>query len=200
MSWYYNYYIGREKDGKYYPWGVYDAEGKIHPVMTISHSYASDLHRYFHRIPDEMISEPLRKEFESRCWNGDISVNVRYLPIEDLPKGDYIRTGYFLISDVEDYERSKQEDTCFDGFYDRKSPQIYAAMMQKELTFGKNTPVKDIEGEEYTEKNASDYMYYAYPDYTSIEYEAFLLRKAAEMLQNDMDSDTDRYVILMTEG
>ena len=199
MSYYYNYYIGYKKDGKVYPWGPYDAEGKIQPMVSRSRSFASDLHEDFYTVKDEMISDELRKDFEYTDYNGKKYFDVKYLPEKELPAGSYIKTGYFLISDVKAYE----EGEYFDGFYDRLSPEVYAAKLQHEMMFGKNQPEKDDEGNEYTEPNASDYMFYAYPDYNSKEYETFILRELIEALRDyhhiGTDSDIE-YVVLETEG
>ena len=59
-----------------------------------------------------------------------------------------------------------------------------------------------IEGEEYYPHGARGYMYFAYPDYNSPEYEASVLRLAAEMLgeyNSDLPKDA-RLVILLSEG
>ena len=202
MSYYYNYYLGYEHDGKLYPWGVYDAGGKLHSVITVPGSFASDLHEDFDPVSEEMVSDELRKEFEYTDWNGKKTVPVKYLKQADLPAGSFIKTGYFLISDVKSYEAMKKEGELayFDGFCDTLSPEVYAAMMQKELTFGKNPVQKDEEGNEYKEHDASDYMYYAYPDYTSKEYESWLLRETISMFEFSKIPEGAKYVILETEG
>ena len=70
------------------------------------------------------------------------------------------------------------------------------------LIDGKNMPKKDIEGNEYTEPNASDYMYYVVPQYNSEEYEAWLISEfASAMYDYNFFKDTNnRMVILETEG
>lgn len=196
MSYYYDYYIGYKKDGKLYPWGIYDAEGKIHPVLSRSRSFASDLHETFINVSPAMVSDKLRSDFGSTDWNGEKVVDVRYLPVDDLPRGSYIKTGYFLIKDVNAYE---QDYDWFEGFGRPLSPQIYAVLLDKELKFGKNQPQKDDEGFEYTEPNASDYMFYCYPDYDCKEYEVFLLRETLEAMWSHKLKDVD-WVILETEG
>lgn len=198
MSYYYNYFAGYKLDGKVYPWGPYNARGELFPIVSRSASFASDLHDSFSPIKEEEISDELRKRFECEDWHGNKSVQVKVLPAKELPSGTFIKSGYFLISDVEAYE--KDEDGYFDGFYDMLSPQIYAAKMQKELQFGKNQPKKDIEGNEYTEPNASDYMFYAFPNYDSREYEAFLIRNVIEMLNPYNMPEGVEYVVLETEG
>lgn len=198
MSYYYNYYIGYRKDGKYYPWGPYDANGKLSPAVWKSRSFASDLHDRFFLIEEKEISNELRTEFEYEDWTGEKSVEVRCLAAKDLPDGSFIKTGYFLIEDVVQYE--KYHDS-FDLFYKSLPPQVYVAKMDHELKFGPNKPKKDELGEEYTEPNASDYMYYAYPDYDSEEYEAYILRHYVNNLEDySLLKDGVEWVILETEG
>ena len=198
MSYYYRYYIGYKKDGKIYPWGPYNANGKLEPMINRSRSFASDLHEKFHTIYDKEISEELRKEFEYEDWNKTKRIDVKYLPEKDLPTGSYIKTGYFLIKDVESYENDEYGN--FEGFYNVISPEVYAAKFQHEMMFGKNQPKKDDEGYEYTEPNASDYMYYAYPNYETKEYESFILRQLIEALRDyRLDNDIE-YVVLETES
>ena len=198
MSYYFQYYIGYEENQKIYPYGPYNCQGKLKPVVEKSRSFASDLHDEFVPISINHISDELRKEFEYEDWQGNKQINVKYLRFDDLPNGDYIVKGYFPIDDVQAWEQCGDDDL----FYHRITPQIYAAMMQKELAFGKNQPEKDEEGFEYTKPNASDYMYYAVPNYCSEEYEAFQIREAVNML-HDYDffaDDSKKIVILETEG
>lgn len=198
MSYYYNYYIGYKKDGKIYPWGPYNANGKLEPMVSRSRSFASDLHKEFYPVSDEEVSEELRKEFEYEDWNEAKRLDVKYLSENDLPTGSYIRTGYFLIKDVEAY--ANDEHGNFEGFYDVISPEVYAAKLQHEMMFGKNQPKKYDEGYEYTEPNASDYMYYAYPNYETKEYESFILRQLIEALREYHAEGNVEYVVLETEG
>ncbi|MBR3673995.1 MAG: hypothetical protein IKN65_06955 [Clostridia bacterium] len=198
MSYYYNYYIGYKKDGKIYPWGPYNANGKLKPMISRSRSFASDLHEEFYTVSEEESSEELRKEFEYEDWDKVKHLDVKYLSEKDLPVGSYIKTGYFLIKDVQAYEDDKYNN--FEGFYDILSPEIYAAKLQHEMMFGKNQPIKDDEGYEYTKPNASDYMYYAYPDYNTKEYESFILRQLIEALRDYHMWNRVEYVVLETEG
>ena len=199
MSYYYNYYIGYEHDGKIYPLGPYDCNNKIRDAISKSRSFASNLHDDFCSVPENMISDELRKEFEYEDWNGNKTVDVKYLPISELPEGSFIKRGYFLISDVKAYE---ENDDTFDLFYENLNPTLYAAKLQNELTFGKPGPKKDCEGEEYTEPSASDFMYYAYPDYNCKEYEAHIIRTFANSLGDYNSSLPKGYklVVLETEG
>lgn len=197
MSYYYEYYIGYKKDDKIYPWGPFTADGKIRPVICRSRSFASDLHDEFYPVDPAEISNELRTAFEYEDWKGNKVIDVKWLPVKDLPNGSCVKKGYFLIDDVKAYEK---DTGWFDGFYDVLSPQVYAALLDKELKFGKNQPKKDCEGNEYTEHNASDYMFYAYLDYNCKEYEAFLLKEMVDSLwSSTLGSDGD-WVILETEG
>lgn len=198
MSYCYNYYVGYKKDGKIYPWGPYNAKGKLKPMVSRSRSFAPDLHEEFDVVSDEEVSEELRKEFEYEDWNKVKHLDVKYLSEKDLPTGSYIRTGYFLIKGVQAYEHDEYGN--FEGFYDILSPEVYAAKLQHEIMFGKNQPEKDDEGNEYTKPNASDYMYYAYPNYETKEYESFILRQLIEALRDYRLGDDVEYVVLETEG
>lgn len=198
MSYYYSYYIGYELNGKIYPLGAFNSFNKLCAVREISRSFASDLHNYFSKVKDSQITTELRKCFEYTDWNGIQSIDVKYLPFEDLPEGSFIKKGYFLIDDVKQYE---EDDVFFDGFYDTLTPEVYAVKMKNELTFGKNQPKKDCDGYEYTEPNASDYMYYAYPDYSCREYDAHVIRLFADALcdYNSLPEGA-KLVVLETEG
>lgn len=195
MSYYYNYYIGYKKDGRIYPWGPYTADGKLRPVICRSRSFASDLHDYFRYVSEEEMSDELREEFEYEDWNGSKRVEVKYISENELPNDDFIKRGYFLINDV---KVKAYKGDFYDDFDDPISPEIYAAKLQHELTFGKNQPKKDCEGNEYIEPNASDYMYYAYPNYRAKEYESHILRQVLEALRTY--TDDVEFIILETEG
>lgn len=193
MSYYYNYYVGYKKDEKIYPLGLYNSLGKLCPVLSRSSSFASDLYKDFMPVADKAISNELRQEFTYKNWKNEDETDVKYLEVDKLPSSSFIKTGYFLIEDVKEYERDNDAEGLF---YDYLSPTLYAEKAKIEILFGKNKPVKD---DEYTEHNASDYMFYAYPDYSSREYESFLLHRAASSLE-DYDLRDIEYVILETEG
>lgn len=181
MSYYYNYYIGYESDdGKIYPLGPYDCFGNLREAVCRSRSFASNLHHYFYDVPEEKESEDLRKKFTFKNWHDEDVCDVKYLYIDELPSDDYIRKGYFLVDDVIQYERDPND---FDGFYEHITPTVYAALLQKEVQFGCNKPRVNEYGEEVVEHNASDYMYYAYPDYDSENYESFMIKQVAYMLE-----------------
>ena len=193
MSYYYNYYIGHQgKDGLFYPVGPFTADGKLLPVLSRSRNFASDLHDWFAKIPDEKISDELRKHF-SYDWNGETETStIKYIYANELPKGSYIKDGYFLIDDVVTY---KEEHDSWDLFYDRIDPEVYAARMQNEIVYGQPKPRED---EDDCGHSASDYMYFAYPEYSSAEYEAAVLRQFIDVYEYRIQAG--RFVILEDEG
>lgn len=198
MSYYYSYYLGYKLDGKIYPWGLYDANGKLKPVICRSRSFASDLHYIFIDVDKDSISDELTNEFKyNDCLGESRILNVKYLPESDLPSGSYIKDGYFLIDEVKQYNDGEDPLDCFSEII---TPEVYAAKLHNEITFGKNKPKKDEFGYEYTEPNASDYMYFAYPDYQTEEYESFLLRQMIDSMADSELSKKAEYVILETEG
>jgi hypothetical protein len=199
MSYYYNYAIGYIFDDKIYPLGPYTAEGKLKDVVSKSASFASDLHEMFSTVPDEKISEELRKEFSYKNWKGEeVMQTVRYLPVSELPSGDFIKKGYFLIDDVVAYHKD-EVPYDFDGFYEWLSPEAYAAKVQNELKFGAPKTRKNDFGEEYTPHSVADYMYFAYPVYNCKEYEAFCLRLVADIL-DPYEHMLDPYGLSLKKG
>ena len=209
MSYYYTYYLAyRTKDDKIYPLGPFDYKGEYRYVLSISRSFASDLHDEFWPIKEEMITDELMDVFESHYYLDGYEDRkqqlledmkcLKWCSLKDLPKCSYIKKGYFLIDDISSYE--KDEDTL-DLFYDRLTPTEYALKLENEMKFGAPKPQKDCEGYNITPHSVSDYAYYAYPDYQCAEYEAFILRQAAEMLNeyNDIPDDAE-VVVIDSEG
>lgn len=193
MSTIYSYYAGYLLNGKIYPWGPYDKNGGLYTIIKRSRSYGSRLYQRFRNIPEECISAELEKEFGYEEWVGKRIFNVKYLSLSELPDGDFIKKGFFLVSEVKAYE---SEQTYFSGFTDCLSPEIYLAKFQNELNFGKNAPKVNSFGETYTESNASDYMYFSYPDYESEEYEAHMIRHAISMLREETLPEGAECVVL----
>ena len=187
MSWYYSYYIGKKVENKIEIIGIYDNKGKVHPVIERSRSFASSLKDRFDRYNGEdleELKEKLSTDYISIC------------PYKDLPKGDFIKTGYFLIEDVTQY--LKENDT-WDLFYDKISPEVYAEKLKNEQMLGAPKPKKDIEGNEYEVHSCADYMYFAYPDYYCEEYEVFMIKDAVEMLE-PYNYERDDLVIVLSQG
>ena len=197
MSYYYNYYIGYKKDNKIYPLGPYSCDGKINEVLSRSRSFASDLHDDFHKIPDEMISSELRRDFEYENFNGEKIVDVKYLELDKMSDDNFIKSGYFLIEDVQSYLKDKDTE---DIFYEYLEPAVYTMKMENELKFGKPETKYDVEGNPFSNYSCGDYTYFAYPDYHCKEYESFIIKQQAYIYEyTDVVKDAE-IVILETEG
>lgn len=209
MSYYYTYYLAyKTKDDKIYPLGPFDYKGKYRYVLSISRSFASDIHDEFWPIKKEMITDELvnammthydlsEHEDAKDVIFGGYSIN-KWMALKDLPIGSYIKNGYFLMDDIKRYEES---DDTWDIFYDKLTPTEYAMRLESEMKFGPPKPKKDIDGYDITPHSVADYAYYAYPDYACAEYEASVLRKVADMLNeyNDIPDDAE-VVVLDMEG
>lgn len=198
MSTYYNYYAGiQTPDGKIKPWGPFNANGQLNPIISRSASFVSNLHNDFYYISEEKQSKELHEQFDYEDWNGNKKCDVQYLPFDELPTDDYFKSGYYLIEDIKDWEKDKNSWE-FEGFYNMISPTIYAEKVRHEFQFGKNKPYEDEFGDMVTDPNSSDYMFYVIPDYFCKEYEAFVIRLGFDMLEDYKLPDGTKYVVLMT--
>lgn len=204
MSYYYNYYLGyQDKNGKIYPLGPFDCFGKIRAVVSNSRSFASDLHDDFNHMQEDSITDELKKVFGYTDFNGVERCEVKWLPIDELPSGSFIKEGYFLMDDIMTYKKEHYAD---DLFYDYIPAELYAAKLQAEIVLGppKQPEHKDDETDDYDElspvHSCRDYAFYAYPDYRSREYEAHVIREAASdfMYMHELKDAT--IVVLETEG
>ena len=57
----------------------------------------------------------------------------------------------------------------------------------------------DYDGEPVYRNITSDYMYFAYPDYSSEQYESFVIRTFAESLRKNEGIPASEIVVLYTE-
>lgn len=200
MSWYYTYYIGvLNKEGKLYPFAPYDKDGKLYHVLENSRSFEYGLHESFLPIKEEMVTEEFKKQFP--YYEEEKSLYT-FAYVKDLGSSEYIKDGYFLIDDVEEYVRTKDS---YDIFYDRLSPIAYAAKLLNEKTLGE--PIKEAnedEDDEYSDRKhpASDYMYFAYPDYYCKEYHASIIKTVLDMVCDSYDMEEKELtpVIILTQG
>lgn len=207
MSWYYTYYLGiQDENGKIKPLGPYDCNGKLHEVVERSRSFETGLHDSFTEIPDEAWSDELFAEFSYKDRDNDSAHKYDYMsycPIKELPSGSWIKSGYYLTDDIDQYMKSldNPDEYYFEGFYERLSPEVYARRMENELKFGPPKPKKDCEGNEFETHSVSEYSYYCYPDYNCKEYDASTLRRTAEMLMESYDVPKgSRIVVILSEG
>lgn len=207
LSYYYDYYIGtKDKDDKIKPLGPYDINNKLHSALCKSRSFASRLYERFYPVKDEQITEELRMEFKYKDWNGNETVDVKYLPLSELPSGTYIKKGFYLIEDIEKYEKHSDESVFdLDIFYDWIPESTYYRMLEAQR-ISQISPIhrkvldEDNDYEEH--RDLSKYSYYCYPDYECEEYEAAVIRTVAYIYDKyDVGlPDDSEIVILETEG
>lgn len=191
MSTYYNFFIGYidNKTKKVYAIGPYDNKSELKSIFYKTSSFISELYKEFAHVDVDRIDDSIKEEF-TYTWNKtdgsgtNTTSNLYVLPVEDLPDDNFVKSGYFLIKDVEEYLKDSYD---FDGFYETVDPILYAEMVKQEVMFGKPKPEKDEEGYEIPVYSASDYMYFAYPDYNSMEYEVHRLRLAYSSLYCEYD-------------
>lgn len=195
MSYYYNYYLGYKYGGKMYVLGPFDNNGNLCSILVKSRSYASKLYEKFRKISDDEISDDIRKHFEYRDdYTGKNIVDLKVLEVDKLPSGEFVKRGYVLIDDVKAYENGDD-----DVFYNVLSPTVYAAKADNERMFGKNEERTDEYGGKYHEPNASEYMYYAWVDRNSVEYESFIIADYYNTLVG-YSEDGIEYFVLLSEG
>lgn len=187
MSVYYSYYIGYYYNGKIYPYGPYNKAGKFLPIIDRSQSFASDLHeRFRYTLPGEM-SDELLKEFpeSDRClWQTFNNL--------DFVSDDFIKRGYFRISEIQQYERevADVEDSMIETDYifsTAMTPFEYGVRLMNQARLG----VKHEEDEYGNDISVDvrDYAYYAYPDYFSEQWEMNTLRQYRSVLFNDAQDE-----------
>ncbi len=192
------YYLGYRKEDKIYPLGPFNEKGKLKPILLRSYDTLHSFDCEKVEVTDSEFSEELYKEFE--C-DGDKRKNKRYhvplkkIMLKDLPEGSFISRGFFPVNEVNDYEKSDGTKRCF---YDFKTPSVYAELLKNEIQLGKKTHEYD-EYEQVNYHYATDYMYYAYPDYSSKYYEAFLIKMFADVLRFNEDILEKDIVILEQE-
>lgn len=203
MSWYVAMYLGyQDKDGKIRPLGPYNYQGKLRPVIETSRSFTTDLKEDFYPISDDAWTPELEDTplayYNEETNTYEHNEYAGYLPLSELPTGDFIRRGYFLIDDIDAYTKN---DYGFEGFYDWMTETAYHRKAENELKFGKPGPIKDCEGEEIEQHSAADYSYFSYPEYQSKEYEAFMLRNVAAILKSyNAVPEGAKIVVIKEEG
>lgn len=171
--------------GKIHPLGLYNCFFALCPVIQRAENFASKLHTRFNLIREDMYSDDLKNEF------GEDSA-LEYLPIDELPLGTYIKSGYFLIDEVKKFEQEGDEYFEFSEFL---LPRFYAAKLQIEMMFGFKESA-----EKRGEKSVADYMFYTYPDYRSEEFEARVIHVAADALIKSVEQvEKEDLVVILSK-
>ena len=131
---------------------------------------------------DWIASDQVSKDLAMGLGFTDGDVSYTQFSVLDLDtvkskQMQYVKTGYFLTRDVDAYI-NEDEYVCDDLFYDRLSPEVYASKLLAEAKMSKDIIKAKIEDGEYM---ASDYMYFAYPDYASVEYVVAFAREIVKL-------------------
>lgn len=201
MSWYTNYYLGYiTPDQKIYPLGPFNHEGKYVNVLSKSRSFTTRLRDEMEPVADTQVSDELKQALFA---NSEVTSNyaeqcyLGYVKLANLPDDDYVKRGYFLISDISEYLTNDHDTDNL--FYDKLSPEIYAMKLTGELVVGSDAELDDPD---IGVHSCKDYAYFAYPDYASMEYEIDILRRVANMLLIGYTSLPEHasVVVLKTEG
>lgn len=184
MSYYYSYYMGvRRSDDLIYPIGHFDESGDMYPIFEKSRNFASDLHDDFINMESCDASSKLRQIFSFRFENG----LIKYLPISMLGNSNCIRSGYYLISDINQYESTHDPTDLFER---RLSPTTFAEMLRNNSRYPADPRY-----------SAEDFAYYAYEDTNSKEFETFLIVQAFSSYYEWHSGDNyNDYVVIETEG
>lgn len=185
MSTYYSFYLGKQDGDKIIPIGPFDRSGKLVPsLFCCGDTYG--LRDYFMRIDKSKLSDDF--------GNFDEFEEISICDYKDLPGDSFVKSGYYLIEDVERYKQNENLIYWGEIFYDHLSPEVYAAKMSTELALGPPKLYKDDFGEEIQPHSVADYMYFTYIDYASEEY---LSHEIKSVLSLFVDDPGDDYVIVM---
>lgn len=203
ISWYTNFYCAYQtKEGKIYPYGPFDYSGDYKCIHWTSRSFTTDLKEWFEPVTREQVSEELLNAIYDTELDNESFIEQYWgvCPIDALPKSDFIKTGYFLIDDIQNYQKDNDTE---DLFYDWLDSDTYARKLENELKFGKPTEIIDKWGEKCTPKSCADYSYFCYPDYHCKEYEVFKLKNIIYSMYEDYKENIPKgakIVIFKTEG
>lgn len=206
MSYYYDYYIGtKDKDGKIKPLGPYDINNKLYSAICRSRSFASRLHERFYKLNNNQMTEELKVAFKDKFFDEVKASYFKYLPLSELPSGSYIKKGFYLIEDIEKYEKNDNSVFNLDIFYDWIPENTYYRMLEAQRISQISSIHEKVFGDEddyERHRDLSEYSYFSYPDYDCEEYEAYVIRTVANLFDKYEIGlpDDSEIVILETEG
>ena len=198
MSYYYNFYPAiKRADGKV---DVY-CDKKIVLDWYSRSFFNAEMLYDFPYLKEENMTDALKKQFTFKNWENKEEISdLRIMSKTGIYglKSNFVKTGYYLIEDVKRYQQDPDSLWNLEVFYDHISPEVYAALLTSRPH---GIMKKDCEGTEYLDHGADDYMFFAYPDYTSDEYKAFKWRILYEMLEDNAKlEDGEEIVFVEDEG
>ena len=176
--------------------GKWKKTGSIKKPSVIEWHYASpeyetyEFERCFVKCDEKELSEDLIKAFTTTNWNGEKSLDstLEYAEVSDILElsDEYIKKGYFLVEDIARYEETKDADELF---YNHIGAIEYSNLAAKQI---KQSTYKDEYGDEHIKYGYEDYMYYAYPDYQSLEYLIHKMKIVINTMKNIFLDYNDR--------
>ena len=168
MSTEYYFYLGYRDNNteKIHALGPYDNTGKLKPFYYCSSAISDVFYDYYNKANIKELDESIIEDFasedkeESYCY---------YINIDECADTNFCKSGYFLIDDVERY-KSEGSYILDEIFYEKLDPLVYAEKLKNERMFGPPKTITDCEGNDITPRSMSEFMYFCYPDFQSIEY------------------------------
>lgn len=211
MSYYYCYRLGYQKGGKIYPLFPFRADGTWEDIISHSRSYETGLHENCCQIRKDMVSDELKaRMLKGYAEEGTEDEHLedalhywKWMPLSALPTGSFVKSGYFLTEEVQQYQYALEHGDCLDDldiFYDSLTPTVYSTRLSNYMAI-KIPDGKLDEGGNVLVHPVTDYMYFAYPDYNCKEYDAFMIRSAVDMCNVfTYDNDDIEIVVIDVEG
>lgn len=193
MSIYYSFYIGYiSKDGAFHAFGPYDSQNNLRPCLEKSSSFISDIIDDFRPLQIGYMDTYLQTHFvDNTC--GCPGSRLHYLCACDLPSTDFIVEGYFPVNELREIlsEDPSDREFCFSESYTESE---YGILLS---TAVKHDDTKEIE-------RLKKFTYYCYPDYSSKEYDSFVIKQYLsyqgpfnKLHIEETVEDLDEIVILM---
>lgn len=163
MSTYYYFYLGyRTLDNKVHLLGPCDKFGKFHPMLERSRSFIGNVPYNFYHIDESEMDDEVKIKFGYESYNKTISYNISYLPTNELPSTDFIKSGYFNVDEV--LKNLNESEKYFEEYYNFNE---YSLKLQSAVISNDTEEINRLK----------KFIFYSYPDYSSDEYVYFLLNQ-----------------------
>lgn len=188
-----SYYIETKtvytKEGE---WKKVEGEKRMNEIYITPWSGMVDdfVRRNFFTINNAELTDNLLKSFE---YDGELINPIRMITLEELFNIDnnFIRDGYFLVSDVTRYLSLSPDERLDDEFFAERIPSNVYAEMCKSGKTRKYSEDGDVSF------GYEDYMYFAYPDYQSEGYLVSVLQILASSYRDLAYKYPEKEVVLL---
>lgn len=204
MSTYYDFYLGYKAKGddKLHAFGPYDKFGNLTSFLCKSRSFISDIHEEFRKCSIEQLDDELKDKFtytySDPGKNEKVYCNLYYLDYDELPSNcDYMKSGFYPVDEVTEYIQDKESlDFYYTEYY---SPTEYGMKLATAVNSNDEEQIKWLKS----------FVFFTYPDYNSIEYDTYYIKKFIwncmddyyiENRLKDHGQELDKIVILLRIG